>query len=290
MIVDLDEAPDGDIGPVVPPPSARRPGAASRRCRRLPIATAAPSRAESRIASSTSSTCRPSAPLARCGVPSRTARQRSCSPSPRALSPPLGDERERLVVGARPRRRTPVRRTCSGRRRERAVAAGDLDAVACGAVGVEARDERGQDAAVVLEHGGDAGRLDDRELGPGPRPGGDAAALARPRGERRDAPDRARRARPRWPPRRGRCRAAGRRGRRTGRRATGATLGRRAEHAHLQRSPACRSRRRRAPPSASGCRRRGTCRARSRPARRPPPPRRAPRAPRSTLVASGFSV
>ena len=28
VIVDLDEAPDGDIGPVVPPPSAPAPGAA----------------------------------------------------------------------------------------------------------------------------------------------------------------------------------------------------------------------------------------------------------------------
>ena len=34
VIVDLDEAPDGDIGPVVPPPSARSPSAARRSCRR----------------------------------------------------------------------------------------------------------------------------------------------------------------------------------------------------------------------------------------------------------------
>ena len=33
VIVDLDEAPDGDIGPVVPPPSAPVPGAARRSCR-----------------------------------------------------------------------------------------------------------------------------------------------------------------------------------------------------------------------------------------------------------------
>src|SRR5262249_10351671 len=41
--------------------------------------------AAARIASRTSTTWRPSSPLARCGVPSRTARQRSCRPRPRAL-------------------------------------------------------------------------------------------------------------------------------------------------------------------------------------------------------------
>ena len=36
VIVDLDEAPDGDIGPVVPPPSAPGASAARRSCRRRP--------------------------------------------------------------------------------------------------------------------------------------------------------------------------------------------------------------------------------------------------------------
>ena len=56
-----------------------RPGLSAGRCQTLLSAN-------SRISSSTSTTCRPSAPLARCGVPSRTARQRSSRPRPRALS------------------------------------------------------------------------------------------------------------------------------------------------------------------------------------------------------------
>ena len=69
-----------------PPGSSGRPAADAQ-----PIATAAPSSADARIPISTSSTCSASAPLARCGVPSSTARQRSSSPSPRALSVPAGE-------------------------------------------------------------------------------------------------------------------------------------------------------------------------------------------------------
>ena len=105
---------------------------------------AAPSSADARIPISTSSTCSASAPLARCGVPSSTARQRSSSPSPRALSVQPGSEREllvRLLAAAQQDGAVEAVRVAA---QQRPLAAVDDDAVARRAGGVEARGERAQ--------------------------------------------------------------------------------------------------------------------------------------------------
>ena len=102
VIVDLDEAPDGDIGPVVPPPSApghearREEAAAVALARCLAVACrATAARASARPASSGSRAdraCRPPSPLALVQVEQRLERVRRRRRSRRGGRPPPRSE------------------------------------------------------------------------------------------------------------------------------------------------------------------------------------------------------
>ena len=113
----------------------------------------------SRISRRTSTTCRPRSPLARCGRAVADGQAEVLRPRPREFSFHVltsGSVLVGLVAAGEDHRAVERVRVAA---EQRAVEAVDLDAVARGAVGVVGRGDRGQHAALVGEHAGDAGRL-----------------------------------------------------------------------------------------------------------------------------------